>query len=491
MTKKYSFTVNGKDKSDQGVKQNSGFLHCRTKVDRGAITRQSIDGIEHIIIKSSTLPDDIVMNGKLYPASVIAESYETLELTFAPVEHPTINGQEVSAYDPRTMHSFYAGAYNMNVTRKNGRVWVDKYINVQEALKSEKGKRLLDRVDEMENNSNPRPIHTSVGVFFYSKLLDEPQVNKKDGREYSEIIESMMIDHDAILLDSEGAANPGDGVGLAINKDGKEHQIYNFDIDSSIVGNQDISHDEIHRAVWVTLEQTIQGFDWIEKLYDDYVIYEADTDLYKVFYTLDDDGDAVINGTPVKVTKETNYIQANKQNEVLSMKKMIVNALKKKGVDIAGMTDEQLFAAYNTMVADNSSNDENDDKGDKGDQADQNSDDQNQGGDSQNDNDDQGNGDNDVAAIIANALKPLTSKIDGLESRLKEGENNEVEKLAKIISNSDKYPGMDVDALKKIDIDTLKGMAANCQTGFGILPTMQGNADTVVDMFQAPKDMVK
>ena len=41
------------------------MIQCRTTVNRDAVRRESIDGVEHIIVSSSTLPDDIVMNGGL------------------------------------------------------------------------------------------------------------------------------------------------------------------------------------------------------------------------------------------------------------------------------------------------------------------------------------------------------------------------------------------------------------------------------------------
>ena len=65
------------------------MIQCRTVVNKDAVKRISIDGVEHVVISSATLPDDIVMNGGLYPADEIANSFASLELTLAPVEHPT------------------------------------------------------------------------------------------------------------------------------------------------------------------------------------------------------------------------------------------------------------------------------------------------------------------------------------------------------------------------------------------------------------------
>ena len=64
------------------------FLQCSSKVSKKNIRRENIDGVEHIIITSYTLPGDIVMNGGLYPREERDKSFMTLNRTLAPIEHP-------------------------------------------------------------------------------------------------------------------------------------------------------------------------------------------------------------------------------------------------------------------------------------------------------------------------------------------------------------------------------------------------------------------
>lgn len=208
------------------------MIQCVSRVNKKNIRREQINGVEHIIVGSYTLPDNIVMNDILYPADEIEKSYRSLERTLAPVEHPTnANGEFISATDPEAIHNFHAGAYNMNVSRENGRVYIEKHINVQEALKTDRGKRLLDRINEIETNDKPRPIHTSVGVFLTIEELKEPRTNDNSDQ-YSMIGRDLLFDHDAILLDSVGAATPEKGVGIAVNADGKQ-----IDVDRIMITN--------------------------------------------------------------------------------------------------------------------------------------------------------------------------------------------------------------------------------------------------------------
>ena len=47
------------------------MVQCSSTVDKSAVSREIRDGAEHIIISSFTMPDNIVMNGILYPAAEI------------------------------------------------------------------------------------------------------------------------------------------------------------------------------------------------------------------------------------------------------------------------------------------------------------------------------------------------------------------------------------------------------------------------------------
>lgn len=422
------------------------LVQCRTEVKKDAVRRETIDGVEHIIVSSSTLPDNIVMNGGLYPAEEIAASFESLELTLAPVEHPHINGQFISASDPRAIHLFHAGAFNMNVRREDGRVHIDKYINVSEAMKTDRGKRLLDRISELETNDNARPIHTSVGVFVSPEQLNEPVTND-EGQEYSWIAREMVFDHDAILLDSLGAAKPHQGVGVAVNKDGQEIEVQQADL--SVSGLQ--------QSVMDALERSAIGVSYIEELFNDRVIFFADDQLFEVPFVTDEEGRSTIVGIPTPVDRSVTFTpKTNSEGD--AMKEMILNALKEAGVQTEDMSDAQLFEAFQGLQANQSE------------------------GDDQGANDKTG-----IAEIVANAVAPIAQQIEGLQAKLNEAEGAEVERLAEIVGNSDKYAGLSVEDAKKLGVDTLKSMAANCQSAFGVSPIV--NAGKVADEFSAPAEM--
>lgn len=447
--------------------QAQRLIFCESLVRKDAVRRESVDGIEHVVVSSYTLPDDVVMNGILYPADEIERGYSSLERTLAPIEHPCDKqGNFLSARDPIAIHNFHAGAWNQNVVRENGRVHVEKWINVAEALKSERGRRLLDRIKELENSKDPRPIHTSVGVFIRVESLDAPQTNA-DGQEYASVARDMYFDHDAILLDSVGAAQPHQGVGMAINATGQRMKAERNYLELSQEQADDGGEEDLIRpsiigklaslmpnaegvsmsAIYEQLNQAIRsGFasEWscIVDVYADTCVFETNLGYYEVPYRVDN-GTATIVGIPVRVDRVVTY--SPKQNHATTtegdaMKELILNALKKAGISTDGMSDDALLAAYNQLQAKAT----------------------------------EGNGNaagTDTAAIaevVANALKPVTEELAGLKSVVNAGADKERADLTALVINSGKYPGIDEAAAKVLPIESLRQMASNCGASIGI-----------------------
>lgn len=186
-------------------------VNIRTVANMGAIRRERRNGRDKIIVPSATLPDDVVMNKIKYPADEIAKGFGTLNGTLAPLGHPTIEGQFVSASHPEGLNIGWIGAYNENVRRENGRVYLDKVIDVARAKESEGGKAVLAAIEE------GKPIHTSTGLLC---TLEEAE-----GDGYTHIARDMQFDHDAILLGEQGAATPEQGVGMLVNAKGETEEI--------------------------------------------------------------------------------------------------------------------------------------------------------------------------------------------------------------------------------------------------------------------------
>lgn len=186
-------------------------INITTKANTKLAKKTKRNGRDILIVPSATLPDDVVMNNVKYPADEIEKGYKTLNRTPAPFGHPIVGNTYISARDPEGLNLGYIGAWNENVRRENGRVFLDKVIDVAVASRSDEGKAVLNAVDKGE------PIHTSTGLLC---VLEE-----ESGEGYDYIAREMEFDHDAILLNEEGAATPEQGVGMFVNSKGEKQEI--------------------------------------------------------------------------------------------------------------------------------------------------------------------------------------------------------------------------------------------------------------------------
>lgn len=187
-------------------------VNVRSTMNTSMVRREKRNGRDVVIVPSATLPDDIVMNTIMYPADEIEGSYRGLERTPAPLGHPTINGKFVSARDPEGINLGWIGAWNENVRREGGRVKLDKVIDVEFANRSEGGKAVLNAIEKGE------PVHTSTGLYCNMEAANGDVPHKYIAR-------NIEFDHDAILLDEEGAATPVQGVGMMVNSKGEPQEI--------------------------------------------------------------------------------------------------------------------------------------------------------------------------------------------------------------------------------------------------------------------------
>ena len=178
------------------------------------------NGRKVVIVSSATMPDGIIMNEILYPAEEIAKSFDSLDRAPAPLGHPMVNKMFVSARDPEGINANWVGAWNENVRQDGGRVLLDKVIDVEVANRTEAGRGLMLAIN------NGQPIHTSTGLL--ANLDTAP-----DGSDAKFVATDIVFDHDAILMNEDGAATPEQGVGMFVNSAGNEIEVINSFIEDA------------------------------------------------------------------------------------------------------------------------------------------------------------------------------------------------------------------------------------------------------------------
>jgi hypothetical protein len=327
------------------------------------IYRETINGREHIVIKDVVpIVDDVVMNGGLYPAAEINQSYASMERKLMPLSHPKVDGQYISANDPEAVHNFHVGVYAQNVRKVNGRVTLDMHVDVRYAEATEGGQRLVNRLEEMEKGESTDPIHISTGLLLNKKTKS----GESKGKKYSWVASNMNFDHIAILLDEPGAATPEEGVGIFVNADGEKIEIEQVNLSDAInytkvnwwektkfylTNASNYSFDEICAAIRNKMSEgkPENYYFYPDGLWPDRFVYEEDGKYLQQKYIIDDDGKAVFVGEPVEVVrKPTEYeeVKTNKEQDQMFKDKMIA-ALNASGVKTDGLTDDQVWEAYN------------------------------------------------------------------------------------------------------------------------------------------------
>jgi DNA-binding protein YbaB len=449
------------------------------------IYRETVNGREHIVIKDVVpIVDDVVMNGGLYPAAEINQSYASMERKLMPLSHPKVDGQYISANDPEAVHNFHVGVYAQNVRKVNGRVTLDMHVDVRYAEATEGGKRLVNRLEGMEKGESTDPIHISTGLLLNKKTKS----GESKGKKYSWVASNMNFDHVAILLDEPGAATPEEGVGIFVNSDGEKIEIEQVNLSEAInymkvnwwektkfylTNASNYSFEEICAAIRNKMSEgkPENYYFYPDGLWPDRFVYEEDGKYLQQKYLIDDDGKAVFVGEPVEVVrKPTEYEEVQTNKEQSPMKDLIINALKAAGKPTDGKTDAELMDAYNQMKADEAT------AKTKGEEE-----------------IDPETGKPKVKPETATnqqlqdmIISAVNAAVKPLQEQLQTNANKELDEKRQAVKT--KFPFMTEAAVNSLQGDALNEMFAQCQTTLGLNSRFLGNSkDSEILTMEAPE----
>ena len=273
-------------------------VNAHVLVNNSSIRREVLNGREHIVVPSWTLPDNIVMNGGLYEPEEIAASYKGLEGSLAPLGHPMLDGKEIPATHPLAINGYHVGAFNKNVARKGGRVYLEKWIDVATAEQSDGGRLLLDAIDKGE------PISTSTGIYVKREM-----VSNGDG--YNWKAREMIMDHDAILIGEPPAATPDEGVGMLLTNSERELVINAlvpaFNAAEKALKNSYNNRRSLLDVAIKEVYATDNSYAYVEDFDAATVVFSTSKGLWSVSYELED-GNPILGSDLEEVAIETSYV---------------------------------------------------------------------------------------------------------------------------------------------------------------------------------------
>lgn len=170
------------------------------------------DGDEYLRVTGVAAVGDTVMNGQLYPSSIVEDMSSQAVGKIAPISHPPeVDGKMISAASAKALESGYAFTSIENSRYESGKMIVDLVTNIS---KSE-GLRSVERYIAAVKNGERIGLSTGGGG------LAVKEDGTQNGEQYNVRMVQASLDHVAILLDEQAA---GQEFGTVIHnvKKGKE-----------------------------------------------------------------------------------------------------------------------------------------------------------------------------------------------------------------------------------------------------------------------------
>lgn len=405
-------------------------VHILSAVNAANVSK---DGNTYTIRDVVGAVDDIVMNGRLYPADQLAAGVASLEGKPAPAGHPkSAEGKFISALNGEALASAWIGSYVRNARHEGGRTMVDVVVNEAQAKAHPDGAKLVERLDAAIAGTNSDPIHVSTGLMMQPITAN----GESRGKKYSSIVTNIQYDHLAILLNERGAATPDEGVGMFVNADG-EQQVESVIVNTEpedlrtrgligwikkLIGNEDdLSFDQIYSG----LQSMLPAESWIREVYSKNFIWsDKENRLWRQDYNVSSDSSLSFVGEPVEVKRQVKYEPIEKETD--PMKDAILAALNAAGISVAGLDDSQLLAAYNSLQA----------------------------------------------KPLQEAVNAANSKLAEIEAKSKAAEAAELDALATSLATNSVLTAAD---LKALGLDRLKAIKASTS---GAAPVLAGNSAT-------------
>lgn len=334
-------------------------VHLLSAVNAGAVSKA---GGTYTIRGVCGAVDDLVMNGMLYPADQLAPAAPTLTGKPAPAGHPKNGaGQFISANSGEALLSSYQGAVCTNGRHEGGRTLVDIVVNEAQAKANGAGARLVERLDAAIAGTNTEPIHVSTGLVCEAVNAG----GESNGKKYSRIATNIAYDHLAILLNERGAGTPEEGVGMFLNAAGQPEEVEQVQVSAEpedrrsagllawvrrLVGNgsAELSFDAITSGLYALMADGC----WIREVFDRYAIWtDRDGRMWKQDYSVSSSGSVAFSSEPVEVMRRVEYEEiTNTRKDHDPMKPQILAALNAAGIKTDGLSDDDLLAAYNSLL---------------------------------------------------------------------------------------------------------------------------------------------
>jgi hypothetical protein len=175
------------------------------------VRRAKLHGRDYIVAPLTLIVPGVLNGSKgslYYPADEVSKDPTAWNGVPVVVNHPVINGSNVSARDPEVADRHEVGTVYKSRIGQQGKLQAEAWFDV------EKTKRIEPRI--LANLEAGKPIELSTGLYTENEPAESGAVY--NGKPYDFIARNYKPDHLAILPDQTGACSLRDGCGVLTNE---------------------------------------------------------------------------------------------------------------------------------------------------------------------------------------------------------------------------------------------------------------------------------
>lgn len=312
-----------------------------------SVRTERVDGRTYTVINAMLIKANSVMNGIFYPADEVKSSYKQLEDLPAPLGHPKLMGQHVSARNNFAKGRHDIGAFIKNVKMTGDEVWGEVWVDNETASSTGHGASLMSKIAEKAR------IGVSTGLTIANMAIKSGV--DSIGNAYNKVGHMFSFDHVAVLTDEQAAgadygtefvynSETGDSLFVINHKDGQPSQTE----ENSMKVEFDIS--DLSKA-----ERVQFGALTVNE-----IMAAVNAEFEPV--SLDDAKEVVINAGLTVNSKEDGVFISNEDNELLvnfkqseearveEIRDHIVTNSKIEAELLKDLSEKQLMGIYNSIT---------------------------------------------------------------------------------------------------------------------------------------------
>lgn len=314
---------------------DGGFQQITANLRTTKTRKETLDGREYIVANMVMIVEGVHAGSQgplYYPAAELGKTPSMWDHKPIVVNHPTKNGQAVSACSKESIEKYGIGLVMNTKFDKAGRLTAEAWIDSAKAEKVERGDVVINALN------SGTVLEVSTGLFTDHKT----EAGEFEGETYDMIAVNYRADHLAVLPDMEGACSVKKGAGLLRNNKGYTVPELRALEQAAIFTANAASMSAVVSAVERALVEKLvpsksdgsrdyaAPWPYILDVYETYVVYSLGSKFFKLSFSADQTAKITFDGEASEVVRTVAYEAAPVGNSAKPNTQPTQNAMKDK-----------------------------------------------------------------------------------------------------------------------------------------------------------------